>query len=93
MILNGKAEEDFENWFDESYPELSSDYNGDFNMPITSYNALIIEWLDTLRYKGRPMFEVCFEFFWNLKIPSQSFNDVCIQSIEQAIDIYNESKL
>lgn len=66
-----------EEFFDSLYP--------------TFQNALIIEFLDTFQYQGVPLYEVCFAFFWERKLPFHSFNDVCIQAIEKANAIYNEN--
>lgn len=47
-MLTSKAKIEFEKWFNNEYPELACDYNGNFNMPDTLYNALIIEWFDSI---------------------------------------------
>lgn len=90
MILNGKAKEDFFNYVFLTGGYMLSEF---WQLKEIHRNALIIEWLDTLRYAGKPMFKICFDFYWNLKISSQSFNDICKQAIEKCNEIYNESKL
>lgn len=52
-------------------------------------NALIIDFLDTIKYMGVPLFEYCFSAYWHHRIESQSFNNVCIKSIEKANEIFN----
>jgi len=93
MIINGKAKEDFLKWFDNDYMELACEYDGVFNMPITSLNALIIEFFDNMEYKGIRMYSDFFSYFWKRKIESQSFNDICKQTIDRCNEFYNDLNL
>lgn len=80
--LTGRAAEDFA---DQS--EL--DYHEFIKLPETCQNALIIEWLGTIQYKGNPLFELCFEIYWKIKPDWMSFENVCGQAITKANELYN----
>jgi len=93
MILTDKAKTDFLKWFNDEYMDLACGYGGVFNMPITSLNALIIEFFDNMEYKGIRMYSGFFSFYWKRKIESQSFNDVCKQTIKRCNEFYNSLEL
>jgi len=101
MILTGKAKEDFLNYCYNNKEKL-------FNRLIPCFqdvldeleylstplkNTLIIEFFDNMEHKGIRMYSDFFSFYWKHKIGSQSFNDVCIQTIEMCNKFYNELEL
>jgi len=106
MILQGKAKDDFEKWFDNEYPELSCEYNGNFNMPISSYNALIIEWFDTVSiyikisaikmfyenvlFKGK--LENNCEVIESSDVWFKTRSEATAKAVEKAVEIYNLTK-
>jgi hypothetical protein len=94
MILTDKAKEDFLKWFDNEYMELACEYDGYFNMPITSLNALIIEWLDTIDIKIHVYYGIIsnsWGFMFNNStdnfLPSR--NEAIRRAILKANEIYN----
>ena len=97
MILTGKAKEDFLNYYWSNYIGKTRFFNQkseteDFfnSLYKTLKNALIIEWFDSMEYKGKRMYSDIFSFYYVRKIQSQSFNDICIQTIERCNEFYNE---
>lgn len=105
MKLTEKCLNDYNTWIYTNHPDnlISENCGYGYGMferdleqllliiPEPCQNALIIEFLDSVQYKGNPLFELCFEIFWKIKTDGQSFNDVCIQSIEKANEIYNKN--
>jgi len=90
MKLTGKSKKDFLKWYYKNIHYVGlCDIECHLDQTI---NALIIEFFNSFQYKGMPMFEYCFNFFWKQKIQSISFNQVCIQSIEKANELYNEAQ-
>jgi hypothetical protein len=86
MMLTGKAKEDFLKFLDDNY-HVSEYYNLREQLLI---NSLIIQFFDNMEHKGKRMYSDFFSFYWKHKIPSQSFNDICIQTIEMCNLFYNE---
>ena len=89
MKLTGKAKEDFLKWFDNEYPELSCEYQGNFNMPIISLDALVLSWINTIKYKGVNFYTFVFEFYYKHKTEHQTIIDIQEQTLEKANEIYN----
>lgn len=97
MILTGKAKDDFLNYYWENHINnlpmticKRNDLEGFFESISELFqNALIIEWLDTKKYRGRPLFTKIFDFFYKFKLDSQSQFDIWIQAIKKANEIYN----
>lgn len=97
--MEGKAKETFEKWFNNEYPELACEYNGNFNMPITSYNALIIEWLDSVGVYIN-IENLNYQSWWYFKVKScpNTYTEVIMtatrteatnKAIEKAVEIYD----
>ena len=95
--LSESAKIDFEDWLLKTRNQSIKDgdieydlyYMSMYMLPDTCVNALIIEFLDTKLFQGISLWEHSFSFYYKHKIESQSFNDVCIQAIEKANEIYN----
>ena len=86
-LINGKAKEDFLNWLDQQ--DLAP-YKVMFDeVPLNVKLPYIIEFLETKKYEGIPLFTKCFNFYHIFRIESQSIFDVWIQSIQKSNEIYN----
>jgi len=90
MKLTGKCEEDFLKHISFNHGLDENDFELQKQVFL---NSLIIEFFDSVKYEGKPLFEYSFDFFWKYKIQSKGFNDVCIQAIEKANELYNQNKL
>lgn len=85
MILTGKCKGDF----------LKSKIGSEvilFESMLPIYqNALIIEWLDSIKYsKNTSLWEYCFEYEYSNSL--KTFKHIVEQSIIKANEIYNENR-
>jgi hypothetical protein len=100
MKLTGKAKEYFEKWLINFFREKRPDYRFNFTdesilrkhyrKTDVEQNALIIEWLNAIQYKGHNFYTYVFDFYYKYKIESQTIIDIQTQTIEKANEIYNE---
>jgi len=91
-IINGKAKIEFENWYYKKFPnelDVKIVLFALENKSETEKNALIIEWLSTLKYKGQDLYIYCFDFFYKHRIESQTINDINLQAITKAVETFN----
>ncbi len=90
-MLQGKAREEFEKYFNEKCYDATFDFN-DFMSDYLSVfrNALIIEWFSTLKYKNQNFWLYVFDFYYEQIIDTMTFSDINIQAITKANEIFNQ---
>lgn len=99
--LTGRAAEEFLTriYYSEDTDQASDESNKELliyhaekwidNQDERFVTLLIIQWLDTIQYKGNPLFELCFEIYWKIKPDWMSFENVCGQAVEKANELYD----
>ena len=102
MNLTGKANDDFntylcnksseEGYFWDTLYEDQDIYGLFEKLPPVCQKSLIIQWLNTLQYKGENLFLSVFEKSFAIKSDFMSFDDITNQTIEVCNKIYNQSK-
>lgn len=101
-LLTGKAKIDFNIWLIEYYIKNRKDYHK-FSIELIlkkhyrktelEQNALIIEWLDNMEYKGQRFYLTFFEFNLKHKLPNWGFKEISEKAIEQCNEFYNSLEL
>jgi hypothetical protein len=96
MKLTGKCKEEFLEYYWENYIKSIGIVGAKFeteeffnSLYPTLKNALIIEFFESIQYKGNRLFSFCFNFLNEHRIELQSFKEVCEQAIEKANEIFN----
>jgi len=90
MKLNGIAKDRFEEHYNTSTQKFLLNNIEFDDLPLTCQNALIIDWFSTLKYKGRDFWLFVFEFYYEMRIDNLTINDINLQAIEKANEIFNE---
>jgi len=91
MKLTGKCKEDFDKWYPNwcfvflRKKEITTFYQ----QPILMQYGEYIEFFNTLKYEGKPLFDHVFSLMYEIKIESETHNDLVRISIKKANEIYN----
>jgi len=96
MILTDKAKEKFLEWRKQNGYELAlSQSSGQgtaesFDKVYQIYeHALIIDWFSTLTHRGKNFWFNIFDYYYQMRIESQTISDVNKQTIEKCNEIFN----
>jgi hypothetical protein len=91
MQLTGKCKEDFDKWYTNwmlvflRKREIKTFYQQSILMQYGEY----IDFFNTSQYEGKPLFDYVFNIRYDLKIESQTHNDLVRISIQKANELYN----
>jgi hypothetical protein len=91
MQLTGKCKEDFKKWYTNwmllflRKREIKTFYQQSILMQYGEY----IDFFNTSQYEGKPLFDYVFNIRYDLKIESQTHNDLVRISIQKANELYN----
>jgi hypothetical protein len=92
MILTQKCKQDFNEWYTSWMLVFlrKREITNFYEQPILMQYGEYIEFFNTSKYEGKPLFDYVFSIYYDLKIESQTHNDLVRLSIEKANEIYNK---
>ena len=98
MELTGKCKEAFEKWYNVNLERMNYldlytdtfDERGFYKMPESMRWGVYVDFLNTKKYNGKPLFDYVFSIFFKLKIESQNHNDLVRQSISKSNELFND---
>ena len=85
MKLTGKCKEEFENWLFKKSIWKSWFYT---LIPSMQY-GVCVDFFDSVKYEGKSLFSEIFEMYYKNKTEDFTHNDIVINSLEKANEIYN----
>lgn len=90
MILTGQCKEDYIKYVAEKYKLFTSEDMFIMTSIVIVENALIIDFLDNIKYEDKPIFSHCFNLYWTNRVSYQTHNDICLEAIKMCNKFYNE---
>ena len=94
MKLTNRTKEAFEKWFAQNNQfNRKENYKWFRFMPSSMKYGVYIDFFNTKKYNGEPLFDYVFGKYYSIKLGSQTHNDIVILSIESASIVFNESEV